>query len=249
MLSLIKKTFRRFGVEVSFLSTRTKPRYDLSRILETFQVDFIYDIGANVGQFGSEIREVGFKGEIVSFEPLPDAHQQLLHKASGDAKWTVHEQCAIGDQDGEVDLNISGNSVSSSILPMSETHEQAAASSAYIDKARVPLKKLDSVSKGYLPKGSRYFIKIDTQGFEWQVLDGAKDLLKDAIGVQVELSLVELYNGQRLWVDIISRLEKEGFSLWMIQPGFTDPGNGRLLQCDGTFIRLPRVMKCQILLS
>lgn len=239
MLTNIKKAFRWLGLEISFISNRTKPRYEFFKLIEHFNVDMIYDIGANVGQFGSELREVGFKGKIISFEPLPDEHTALRERAVGDQKWIVNEQCAIGDIDDYVDINISGNSVSSSILPMAEIHAQAASSSAYVDKVRVPIKRLDTASLPYKTLGERYFIKIDTQGFEWQVLDGASDILKNAIGVQVELSLVHLYEGQRLWMDVISRLEKEGFTLWMIHPGFTDPANKRLLQCDGTFIKLP----------
>jgi FkbM family methyltransferase len=239
MLALLKKMFRSLGLEISFISNRAKPRYDFFKLIEHFNVDMIYDIGANVGQFGSEMREVGFGGQIISFEPLPNEHSALREKASGDQKWIVNEQCAIGDVDDYVDINISGNSVSSSILPMADIHAQAASSSAYIDKVRVPIRRLDTASMPYRTLGEKYFIKIDTQGFEWQVLDGATDILKNAIGVQVELSLVHLYEGQKLWMDVISRLEKEGFALWMMHPGFTDPADKRLLQCDGTFIRLP----------
>lgn len=239
MLVLLKKIFRNIGLEISFISKRTKPRYEFFKLVEHFNADMIYDIGANIGQFGSEMREVGFKGQIISFEPLPNEHKALLEKAAGDEKWIVNEQCAIGDLDDYVDINISGNSVSSSILPMADIHAQAASSSAYIDKVRVPLRKLDTAALPYKALGERYFIKIDTQGFEWQVLDGASDILKNAIGVQVELSLVHLYEGQKLWMDVINRLEQEGFALWTIQPGFTDPSDKRLLQCDGTFIRLP----------
>ena len=80
-------------------------------------------------------------------------------------------------------------------------------------------------------------IKIDTQGFEWQVLDGATETVKRAQGVLLELSLVPLYDGQRLWREIIERMEKEGFTLWVIQKGFTDPRTGRSLQVDGIFLR------------
>ena len=82
---------------------------------ERFGVDLVFDVGANVGQFGSEIRTMGFAGRIVSFEPLSAAHARLSAAAKRDPAWSVHPRCAIGDHDGTVEINIAGNSVSSSI--------------------------------------------------------------------------------------------------------------------------------------
>jgi hypothetical protein len=62
------------------------------------------------------------------------------------------------------------------------------------------------------------------------VLDGAADTLQRAQGVLLELSLVPLYEGQRLWQDIIARMETAGFTLWVLQKGFTDPRTDRSLQ-------------------
>ena len=82
-------------------------------------------------------------------------------------------------------------------------------------------------------------LKIDTQGFEWQVLDGAEETLSKCQGVLCELSLVPLYEGQRLWLEVIERLNSMGFTLWGVQSGgFTDDQNGRTLQIDAIFFRL-----------
>ena len=95
----------------------------------------------------------------------------------------------------------------------------------------------DSIASQYLNNESNIFLKIDTQGFEWEVLEGAKDTLHLAKGVIVELSLVPLYDGQRLWKDIINKLENEGFTLWALQEVFTDPNTGQSLQFDGIFLK------------
>lgn len=120
---------------------------------------------------------------------------------------------------------------------MLESHSTAALGSAYVSAEKAPIIRLDSVSKQYLTPESRSFIKIDTQGFEWQVLDGAVDTLKNAQGVLLELSLTPLYGGQKLWREMIDRMETYGFTLWAIQKGFTDPVSGRSLQIDAIFIR------------
>jgi len=149
----------------------------------------------------------------------------------------VHRCGAIGDYGGEIEINISGNSVSSSVLPMMEAHATAAADSAYVASNKVPIYRLDSIASEYLSGTNDPIINIDTQGFEWQVLDGATETLARAQGVLCELSLVPLYVGQHLWLDIIQRLENEGFTLWSIQLGFTDSRAGRTLQIDAVFFR------------
>lgn len=179
----------------------------------------------------------GYTGKIVSFEPLSSARKKLLARASVDSNWLVHDQSAIGDKDGAIEIYISGNSVSSSVLPMLDSHSSAAVGSAYIDSERVPIAKLDSIAKQYMNPECKLFIKIDTQGFEWHVLDGALETLQQARGVLCELSLVPLYDGQRLWRDIVDRLDAEGFMLWSLQKGFTDPRTGQSLQMDGIFLR------------
>lgn len=121
---------------------------------------------------------------------------------------------------------------------MLEAHATAAVKSAYISTEKVAIARLDSIASNYLSGKENYFIKIDTQGFEWQVLDGARETLANAQGVLCELSLVPLYEGQRLWLEMIERLNSQGFSLWAIQKGFTDPRDGRTLQVDAIFFRL-----------
>ena len=195
------------------------------------------DIGANTGQFASEVRKKGYNGKIISFEPLADARKKLEENASKDKNWIVHEQAALGDHNGFVDINISKNSVSSSILPMLSSHFEAENNSVYIGREKTPIITLDSVAKKYLTQSSNCFIKIDTQGYEWQVLDGAINTLKNSKGILCELSLVSLYKGQYLWKEMIERFEKEGFVLWSIQKAFFDKRNGRTLQMDAVFIK------------
>lgn len=205
--------------------------------LRRFEIDLVFDVGANAGQFASEIRHGGYTGQIVSFEPLSEAHGKLLLASDGDAKWDAYPRCALGDHDGEAEINIAGNSWSSSILPMLESHRSAAPESAYQGKEIVPVTTLDAVAGQYLKNSRAPFLKIDTQGFEWQVLDGARATLPHVRGVHLELSLVPLYEGQHLWMEMIERLEAEGFVLWSFQPVFSDSSDGRTLQVDGIFYR------------
>lgn len=242
LIKIVKKIARSFGIEINRYDPSNFTAAQLAKALEVAGINLVFDIGANEGQFAREIREYGYTGKIVSFEPLSSARKKLLSFAAADQNWEVHDQSAIGDQDGKIEIHIAGNSVSSSVLPMLESHSSAAVGSAYVDSERVPIDKLDVVAKQYMTPESKLFIKIDTQGFEWQVLDGADETLQHARGVHCELSLVPLYDGQRLWRDIVDRLDGEGFMLWALQKGFTDPRTGQSLQMDGIFLR-PDVLK------
>lgn len=231
-----------FGLEISLAknfspSAAQATVIQLVSTLRKFEIDLVLDVGANTGQFGSEIRYYGYTGKIVSFEPLSHAHSNLVRTIAGDPKWEAYPPCALGNQNGETVINIAGNSQSSSILPMLEAHRNAAPESAYEGKERVPIKTLDSVAGDYLKNARAPFLKLDTQGFEWYVLDGARETLPHIKGILVELSLVPLYEGQHSWRELIDRLEGEGFALWAFRPGFIDQRQGRTLQVDGVFYR------------
>ncbi|MDO8291264.1 MAG: FkbM family methyltransferase [Gallionella sp.] len=231
-----------FGLEVRWakpISPHVAPATVMQMVasLQKFEIDLVLDVGANKGQFAFEIRQCGYAGKIVSFEPLSQAHSELLQSSAEDHMWNVYPRCALGDHNGAVEINIAGNSESSSILPMLESHRSVAPESAYQGKEIVAIKTLDAVAGQYLKDARAAFLKIDTQGFEWQVLDGAHDTLPHIKGILVELSLVPLYEGQHLWREIIDRLEADGFTLWAFWPVFSDKVSGRTLQVDGVFYR------------
>lgn len=227
------------GLDIHRYAPQAPPPSPIISSLRKLGIDLVLDVGANQGQFASGIRRGGYAGNIVSFEPLSEAHGKLLLASAADAKWDVCPRCALGDYDGEVEINIAGNSQSSSILPMLEAHRSAAPESAYQGKEVVSIKTLDAVTGHYLKNAHAPFLKIDTQGFEWQVLDGARATLPQVRGVLLELSLVPLYEGQHLWLELMKRLEADGFVLWAFEPGFSDQASGRTLQVDGIFYRNP----------
>jgi len=226
------------GFDLRRLTEFSNPAYQLQKGLDKFGIDLVLDVGANSGQFAAGLRSFGYKEKIVSFEPLSEAFELLSRRAEHDAKWQTHNRGAVGDYNGEIEINIAGNSVSSSVLPMKESHSSASANSAYVGSEKAPIVRLDTIAAEYISSATCCFLKIDTQGFEWQVLDGARETLTQVQGVLCELSLVPLYEGQRLWLDVIQRLEREGFTLWALQKGFTDPRDGRTLQVDGVFFRV-----------
>lgn len=206
--------------------------------LHAHGIDTVLDIGANTGQFAEELRRGGFTGRIVSVEPLGAAFAQLRAKAQDDAGWTAR-QAAVGAEPGTLIMNVAGNSTSSSVLPMMARHTEAAPHTAYVATEQVEAVTVDALTteSGLTPAST--LLKIDVQGYEGAVLDGAEATLATVAAVRTEMSLVALYEGQALFGELLTRLERLGFELWSIEPGFVEPGTGRLLQADGIFYRTP----------
>lgn len=235
--SLIRQTANRFGIDIHRHHPEASDMGRLALMLAYREIDLVLDVGANTGQFAKSLREAGYTRRLVSFEPLSSAYAQLLHASRNDAQWEIAPRTAIGDHEGGIVMHIAGNSVSSSILRMLDSHTSAAPDSAYTGTEHAPLSRLDTAAKNYIKSGMAPFLKIDTQGYEDRVLDGASELLNRARGLQLELSFVSLYEGQKLFDELVERLRKLGFTIWAIRPGISDPLTGRMLQVDVTFFR------------
>ncbi len=229
----------RVGFELRRFSVEHSENARFISMLKTNKVNLIFDVGANAGQFGVLLREIGFDGKIISFEPLSDAREILLNISKNDPLWQIALQTAIGEENGKIEIQIARNSYSSSVLDILDTHVNAAPDSKYIGKEKVALRTLDSIASDYMDSNSIAFIKIDTQGYETQVMNGAKKLMSQIVGLQVEISLVPLYKGQCLFDEMLKKLKNDGFELWSISTVFSDPNTAQLLQVDATFFRTP----------
>jgi len=228
--SLLHKT----GFEVSRYNKGTNALLRRKAILERYSIDLIIDVGANTGIYGKEMREIGYRRRIVSFEPLSDAFEKLSIAANSDAQWQV-KNFALGAEKTKHCINISANSHSSSILDILETHTRAEASASYIGKQEIEINTLDSVFNDIYKKEKEILLKIDTQGFELNVLKGAKNSLQYINTIQLEMSLRPLYDGQPIYHQLMDFLHSNGYTLIDIEPGFADLKTGTLLQFDGIF--------------
>jgi FkbM family methyltransferase len=237
ILHQLRLLARKIGLEVNRYTPLTSQNARILRLLQYHKIDLVLDVGANDGGYGKELKQAGFEGSILSFEPLIEPYERLKTTARKYNNWYVAPRMALGDKDGEIEINVSRNSTSSSILPMEKLHSDAAPSSEYMSKQMTRIQRLDKLDHAIIKSGKRNFLKIDTQGYEENVLDGASDRLSEIHGVQIEMSIEPLYQGQVLYQDLIWRLNSAGFNLWNIKPGFSDPKSGRLLQMDGVFFR------------
>lgn len=227
---------QQLGVDVRrFPSERLE--FSRNQLLGHHKIDLVLDVGANEGQYGSQLREFGYKGRLVSFEPLPQAWKVLESRARPDVRWETH-QCALGNRRDRVMINVAANGgKSSSVLPMLDRHIEGAPDATYIDAVEVEQYRLDEIELPHLRSTDRALLKVDVQGYEQRVLEGAGDLLDRLVGIQLELSLVPLYEGGALFTEILHLLTPLGFQLEWLAPGFADRTTGQMLQADGLFFR------------
>lgn len=220
------------------LMRKTNPNYYLGRrmkLMRSYGIDLVLDVGANTGQFATRMREMGYTGEIVSFEPMSAAYEHLANSSRNDYSWSCRH-FALGDFESDTNIHVSGNSVSSSILPMLPEHEKHAPASHVTNEETIRVKRMDA-----LPEWPEWrcrdgiWLKIDVQGYENHVLSGASGCLNDISAIQLELSLRPLYAQQLTIMPMMEQLAVLGFDPVAFEPGFTDKTTGEFLQVDGIF--------------
>jgi FkbM family methyltransferase len=212
--------------------------YPLRRrmLFEAYNINLVLDVGGSDGGYAGNLRSLGYQGRIVSFEPLAYNFAKLQTRSQADGAWEAMN-CALGNEERTAEINVAGNYDSSSLLPMLALHAEYAPESQYVGKEQIKVTTLDKVFASLCSPGQGILLKIDTQGSEQSVIEGAARSLAWISTIQVEMSLVPLYEGELLIHEMCQLLYGKGYCLVSIEPGFTDRQTGRLFQVDGIFHR------------
>ncbi|MCF8405471.1 MAG: FkbM family methyltransferase [Bacteroidales bacterium] len=227
-----------FHLKLKRLSSSSSEDFRTVKILNTYNFTCVLDIGANTGQFAESLIDFGYKNKIISFEPTQSAYNTLTKRSAKYPKWEVAERCAIGNISGEVDINVSDNSVFSSIKEIKDNYVEYNQSSRSSHTEKVKLYPLDYFAGKYINPNEKTFLKIDTQGFEKEVLEGAKKILPGIDGVKIEIPLESIYQSVDWKLpDIITYFYEKGFTCQSLQPVAVNNKTGAVLEVDGIFIR------------
>lgn len=235
---MIKEYAAKAGIQLRRYNHLTVPHIRLAQELNGRGSKKLLDIGANDGEYAIAMFAAGYDGKILSIEPLADARQALLDKAHlYQMRWEIGPRIAISSENSTAAFHVLSNSVSSSLLIMNEVHTSAAPGSIRKETITVETKRLDDIWDD-LGIGSDCFLKLDVQGAELDVLKGAMRILSSYIsGLQIEMSVIPLYEGQALWRELDEFISRLGFKIWDLIPGFRDIKSGRLLQFDGVYFK------------
>jgi len=230
--STVQRVARASGYEIGHYRPRGSRR---ARAIERARVEMVLDVGANIGTYGEELREFGYRGRIMSFEPRLEPYRQLTVQADADPLWTAYNT-ALGPAQDVARINLAGNGASSSLRPMTQLHVDALPTSRYHGDEEVSVRRLDDFTDGI--EGG-LMLKLDVQGFEREVLGGAQDTLRRTAIVECELCVRELYTGQALLPELTAFFTDHGLELTALDPEFTDVATGEILAFDGIFHRQP----------
>lgn len=212
------------------------PEGKLCIVLERAGVDLFLDVGANIGQTGLALRRGGYSGRILSFEPLAACRERLLEASADDPGWEVMARCALGDVDGEVDIMVAEADDMSSLAAPTKELMAALPRSDTVATERVPIARLDTLfGDGF--DAERPFLKIDAQGHDLAVLKGAQGVMELIEGIQIEMSLLPLYEGEPTYLEIVNYIHGLGFDAHQLTERTFSRALGRQLQVDGVFLR------------
>ncbi len=204
----------------------------LNHYLDHNNISIVLDVGANTGQYALSLRRFGYKKKIISFEPQLKEYKKILKNSSDDNNWFIHERIALGEKKRIKKIYNSKNSVSSSLKKINPIHTRADPKSKIVSTEIVKVKKLDDIFKNYHKRNKNILLKIDTQGYEYEVLKGSIKSLKHINLIQIELSLVNLYKNQVNWLKVLNFLEKKNFRVIKFFDGFKNKKNNEFLQID-----------------
>jgi FkbM family methyltransferase len=193
----------------------------LRRLLHELNVDCVFDVGANAGQYATMLRKkANYHGHIVSFEPLPREFETIRELSAGDERWTV-DQLGVTGSGGPRTFNIMASSQFSSFAGASVEDTDLFTRSTRIERTlQIETEPLSVVYEKYRRKLGfrRPFLKLDTQGLDTEILRGSPDALKHFVGLQSELSIKKLYDQSMDFRDALTLYESLGFELSALVP-------------------------------
>jgi len=217
------------GVDVRIFESLYKPW------LFNADIHTIFDVGANTGQFARAIHEILPEAYIYAFEPLSDCFT-ALQRAMRHVKHFQAFNAALGEREGEAVFYRSAWSPSSSLRPMGRLHKEYFPYTAQQSQEIVPVRRLDDYAAALKIQGN-VLVKLDVQGCEDKVIEGGKCLLQRSKVLIVEMSMVSLYEGQPLFRDIFTMLDRLRFTYQGALSQFASPVDGSILQTDAIFMR------------
>jgi FkbM family methyltransferase len=229
---LLKETLQPTSVGKSLaLGGHYNLELHLGHVIRAYNIDTVIDAGANEGQFGASMRKLGFRGDIHSFEPVKATYEILAQAAAGDDRWKA-TNIALGRKAGQARINVSEASDLSSFLDCNEFGMTRFKGIRASRKETVAVHRLDEFIKPAEMKGKRVLLKIDTQGYDALVFEGARGLLPNICAMISELSLIPIYHGMKHYLEMLDMYQNSGFSVSGIYPVSRNKQDLSLIEID-----------------
>jgi FkbM family methyltransferase len=215
----IGRAFKVHVIRYGKISVYVEQDY-LRRFLSDMKIDCVFDVGANDGQYAEMIRSLDYKGPIISFEPIPESAERLRAMAARDSAWFV-EEIALDDVERDASFNVMATSQFSSLrAPNHSEVEWLKADNSVSSTVELRTARLDTYFEIYREKLGfrRPFLKMDTQGNDLNVARGGARSLEAFVGLQSELAVMRLYDGQPTYREAIDFYQSRNFQLSAFVP-------------------------------
>lgn len=190
-----------------------------------YKPDVIYDVGAAEGAWTRLAARIWPNARFVCIEPLEERDAALMQLAQDFPGRVQFLRIGLGSQDAELQLGVSEGLWASSF--------------AYggVDARTLPVRRLDGlVDEGALPLPS--FLKLDVQGFELQVLEGAREkALSNVEFILMECQFFAFCDEMRTLDVTIARLSELGYVPYEFVEFLRRPLDGAMGQCDLLFAK------------
>jgi FkbM family methyltransferase len=210
----------------------------LQALFALLRIDCVLDVGGHHGEYGHFLRQLGYNGKIISFEPAPPSYAQLARRCAADPCWSAHP-LALGATEGTARLHVTRDTLFSSLLQPNPYCFQEFGDLGVVEQVTsVPVRRLDSlVQEGLIPEESRrVFLKLDTQGYDLKVLEGGGKFLDHVQALQTELSIRQIYQEMPSYLEAIPHLNRYGFELTAVVP-ITRDRYLRIIEFDGVLVK------------
>jgi FkbM family methyltransferase len=210
----------------------------LKAVFANLGVNCVIDVGANVGEYGAMLRSNGYRGRIVSLEPVSEVYDQLRQNAANDNSWrTVNVAC--GSRNEDAPMHVFDVSLYNSLLAPSKNMKEILNATKVEQIRTVKVHRLDSMFEEFVDglDEPRVFLKIDTQGFDQEVVKGAGAYMPRISGLQSEVSVIPLYEGMPDYLDALALYRKLGFEPTGFFPIFHSPTSHHVIEFDAVLTR------------
>ena len=210
----------------------------VATLVARLKINCILDVGAHMGQYGRFVRNMGYKGHIISFEPIRTSFTVLEQRCAKDKRWSAR-RFALGNEEKMVPINVTNITQFSSFLPRNRySVDQFGGLSETSRTEMVEMKRLDSIFEECtsVVKDPRVFLKLDTQGYDLKILEGCGRCLDGVLALQSELAVKPLYEGMTEYMDAIAHMNEMGFELTGFFPVLRDE-NLQIVELDCVMIR------------
>ena len=219
----------------------TGSRGELTRRIFSFrQVDCAFDVGAFTGGYVDFLRsEVGFDGPVVSFEPTSSTFAKLQDRWGADHRWRGFNY-ALGSENGMASLHTSTHGDLNSIRSASEYgRDRWRGALRQGTEEQVQVVRLadvfEQVTQGL--KTDRVFMKVDTQGLDMEVIEGALPVLDRVVALQTEIAVKHLYESTPGWTDALERLSALNFVPAGLYPACSGEDGLEVVEFDCIMVR------------